>query len=202
MIALFEFSDLSGGYGVIQIITEILDKVDAGDILAVFGRNGVGKTTLGRSLNGKLTALSGSITHAVSDVIAQKAVLQRKSGIGYMPQTRMVFDDPTARENLSLGDNRSTNDLYFDRLPCLEEHLAQVAVTMPGGERKISAFVRAMIEDTKLIILDEPSRGVQAENIENMASTLCERVNDGAGILLIEQNINFLMRVATHRKGG
>ena len=124
MIALFEFSDLSGGYGVIQIITEILDKVDAGDILAVFGRNGVGKTTLGRSLNGKLTALSGSITHAVSDVIAQKAVLQRKSGIGYMPQTRMVFDDPTARENLSLGDNQSTNDLYFDRFPCLEEHLA------------------------------------------------------------------------------
>ena len=124
MIALFEFSDLSGGYGVIQIITGILDKVDAGDILAVFGRNGVGKTTLGRSLNGKLTALSGSITHAVSDVIAQKAVLQRKSGIGYMPQTRMVFDDPTARENLSLGDNQSTNDLYFDRLPCLEEHLA------------------------------------------------------------------------------
>ena len=73
---------------------------------------------------------------------------------------------------------------------------------MSGGERKILAFVRAMIKDTKLIILDEPSRGVQAENIENMASTLCEKVNDGAGILLIEQNINFLMRVATHRKGG
>ena len=111
-------------------------------------------------LIGKLTALSGSITHAVNDVTAQKAFLQRKSGIGYMPQTRMVFDDPTARENLSLGDNQSTNDLYFDRLPCLEEHLAQVAGTMSGGKRKISAFVRAMIEDTKLIILDEPSRGI------------------------------------------
>ena len=107
MIALFEFSDLSGGYGDTQIITGILDKVDAGDILAVFGRNGVGKTTLGRLINGKLTALSGSITHAVSDVTAQKAFLQRKSGIGYMPQKRMVFDDPTVRENLSLGDNQS-----------------------------------------------------------------------------------------------
>ena len=73
---------------------------------------------------------------------------------------------------------------------------------MSGGERKILAFVRVMIKDTKLITLDEPSRGVQAENIENMASTLCEKVNDGAGILLIEQNINFLMRVVTHLKGG
>ena len=72
---------------------------------------------------------------------------------------------------------------------------------MSGGERKILAFVRAMIKDTKLITLDETSRGVQAESIENMASTLCEKVNDGAGILLIEQNINFLMRVVTHLKG-
>ena len=101
-----------------------------------------------------------------------------------------------------MADNQSAIDLYFDRFPRLKEQLAQVAGTMSGGERKILAFVRAMIEDTKLIILDEPSRGVQAENIENMASTLCEKVNDGAGILLIEQNINFLMRVATHREGG
>ena len=101
-----------------------------------------------------------------------------------------------------MADRQSAIDLYFDRFPRLEKQLAQVAGTMSGGERKILAFVRAMIKDTKLIILDEPSRGVQAENIENMTSTLCEKVNDGAGILLIEQNINFLMRVATHRKGG
>ena len=101
-----------------------------------------------------------------------------------------------------MADNQFAIDLYFDRFPRLEEQLVQVAGTMSGGERKILAFVRVMIKDTKLITLDEPSRGVQAENIENMASTLCEKVNDGAGILLIEQNINFLMRVATHRKGG
>lgn len=201
MSALFEFRDLFGGYGDTQILSGISGKVDAGDILGVFGRNGVGKSTLGRLLYGELCATSGQITHAGRDVTAQKAFARRKSGIGYMPQTRMVFDDLTVRENLSLSSNKADIDLYFDRFPRLAERLDQPAGTMSGGERKILAFVRAMIEDTTLVILDEPSEGVQPENIENMATILCERAAGGVGILLIEQNINFLMRTATQLMG-
>jgi ABC-type branched-subunit amino acid transport system ATPase component len=201
MSALFEFRDLSGGYDDTQILSRISSKMDAGDILGVFGRNGVGKSTLGRLLYGELGATSGRITHAGNDVTALKAFARRKSGIGYMPQTRMVFDDLTVRENLSLSSNKTDIDLYFDRFPRLAERLDQPAGTMSGGERKILAFVRAMIEDTTLVILDEPSEGVQPENIENMAKILCERAAAGIGILLIEQNINFLMRTATHLMG-
>ena len=113
-----------------------------------------------------------------------------------MPQTSMVFDDLTVRENLNIGRIQETPDRYFDRFPRLAERLDQRAGTMSGGERKILAFVRAMIEDTSLIVLDEPSEGVQPENIEHMAECLKERASTGTSVLLCEQNLSFLARVS------
>ena len=122
-------------------------------------------------------------------------------GIGYMPQTAMVFDDLTVWENLTLGKTAQLPERYFDRFPRLGERRDQPAGTMSGGERKILAFVRCMIEDTSLLVLDEPSEGVQPENIERMAQCLTERANEGAGIVLCEQNIAFLSNVADRYMG-
>lgn len=108
----------------------------------------------------------------------------------------MVFDDLTVQENLNLGTNGKPPDRYFDLFPRLAERLKQPAGTMSGGERKILALVRAMIEDTTFIVLDEPTEGVQPENINRMADCLKERVAEGASVLLCEQNLNLLSDVS------
>ncbi|MCC0075146.1 MAG: ATP-binding cassette domain-containing protein [Rhodobacter sp.] len=197
MTVLLEIDDLTGGYRDTNVLYNISARIEAGSVLGVFGKNGVGKTTLARLVQGSLVANTGDIRLQGRSLHALPAHARRRLGIGYMPQTSMVFDDLTVRENLSLGSNREEPDRYFRRFPRLAERLDQPAGTMSGGERKILAFVRAMIEDTRVIVLDEPSEGVQPENIDHMAECLKERAAAGGGILLCEQNLSFLTRVSS-----
>lgn len=192
----FEFNNVTGGYGDMEIVRDISGSVAEGEILGIFGRNGVGKTTLGKLLHGGLATSYGMISMSGVELTKLKVSDRRNSGIGYMPQTNMVFDNLSVRENLQLGENKMSPDTYFNRFPNFATRLDQTAGTMSGGERKILAFIRTMIEDTSLLILDEPSEGVQAENIEYMAASLQERASQGSGVILIEQNINFLMSVS------
>lgn len=196
MTALLEIDNLTGGYRDTNVLFDVSARIEAGSILGVFGRNGVGKTTLARLVQGSLIAGAGDIRLEGRSVGTLPAHARRELGIGYMPQTSMVFDDLTVRENLNLGTNCEAPDQYFERFPRLAERLDQPAGTMSGGERKILAFVRAMIEDTMVILLDEPSEGVQPENIAHMADCLKERAASGAGVLLCEQNLSFLTGVS------
>jgi len=201
MTALLEIDALTGGYRETNVLFDISAKIEAGHVLGVFGRNGVGKTTLCKLIKGGLVVDEGDIRLLGRSVAALPAHTRRHLGIGYMPQTSMVFDDLTVRENLSLGINRGTPERYFDRFPRLAERLDQPAGTMSGGERKILAFVRAMIENTSVLVLDEPSEGVQQENIVHMAECLKERSGAGAGILLCEQNLGLLTSVSSWYTG-
>ncbi|MEP3783283.1 MAG: ATP-binding cassette domain-containing protein [Ascidiaceihabitans sp.] len=196
-----EIENLTGGYGDTNVIFGLSARVHAGQVLGVFGRNGVGKTTLARLIQGSLSPASGGIVFRGKDIAALKAYQRRAIGIGYMPQTNMVFNDLTVLENLCIGNPSRPFEPYFDRFPRLAERLDQAAGTMSGGERKILAFVRTMLEDTDMIILDEPSEGVQPENIGLMAQCLRERVEAGAGAFLCEQNLSFLTEVADHYLG-
>lgn len=196
MTSLLEIDNLTGGYRDTHVLFNVSARIEAGSVLGVFGRNGVGKTTLARLVQGSLIAGAGDIRLEGHSVASRPSHARRKRGIGYMPQTSMVFDDLTVRENLTLGSNREGPERYFDRFPRLAERLDQPAGTMSGGERKILAFVRAMIEDTKVIVLDEPSEGVQPENIAHMAECLMDRAKAGAGILLCEQNLSFLTGIS------
>jgi ABC-type branched-subunit amino acid transport system ATPase component len=196
MTALLEIDNLTGGYRDTSVLIDVSARIEPGRVLGVFGRNGVGKTTLARMVQGGLRTAKGEIRLDGRVVNGLPAHARRNLGIGYMPQTAMVFDDLTVRENLNLGNNRRAPDKYFDRFPRLAERLDQPAGTMSGGERKILAFVRTMIEDTKLIVLDEPSEGVQPENIKHMAECLKERVSAGAGVFLCEQNLSFLTGIS------
>ena len=201
MTALLEIDKLTGGYRDTNVLFDVTATVLSGGVLGVFGRNGVGKTTLARLIQGGLHLSKGDIRLDGRSVADLPAHARRALGLGYMPQTSMVFDDLTVRDNLQLGSIRETPDRFFDRFPRLAERLDQPAGTMSGGERKILSFVRAMIEDTKLIVLDEPSEGVQQENIDHMADCLNERAQAGAGIVLCEQNLNFLARVSSQYLG-
>ncbi len=197
MTPILEIENLTGGYRDTTVLQGVSARIEPGSVLGIFGRNGVGKTTLARLVQGSLSASGGDIRLDRRSVVGLPAYARRALGIGYMPQTSMVFDDLTVRENLNLSNNRETPERYFERFPRLAERLDQPAGTMSGGERKILAFVRTMIEDTRVLVLDEPSEGVQPENIEHMADCLKERAVAGVGILLCEQNLTFLTSISS-----
>ena len=197
MSARLEINALTGGYRDTNVLFDISARLAPGDVLGVFGRNGAGKSTLARLIQGGLRPAAGDIRLHGHTISALPAHARRALGLGYMPQTAMVFDDLSVHDNLALGRNRTSPDRCFDRFPRLAERLQQPAGTMSGGERKILAFVRTMIEDTQVIVLDEPSEGVQPENIAHMVACLQERAQDGAALVLCEQNLGFLSEVAT-----
>ena len=196
-----EFKDIKCGYGDTEILHGVSGGVKKGEILGVFGRNGVGKTTLSRALIGEIPVQSGEVKLAGKSVKTTQTHMRRRRGMSYMAQTGMVFDNLTVRENLSLANSKGAPDRYFERFPRLAQRLDQQAGSMSGGERKILAFVRVMLEETNVAILDEPSEGVQAENIENMQSCIFEKQKSGCAFILIEQNLTMLMALADHYLG-
>ena len=197
----FQFENIKGGYGETEIIHGISGAVEAKTTLGIFGRNGVGKTTLVKLFSGTLKSTSGSMRLNGQEISSVKTHARRTQGIGYLPQTGMVFDGLTVRENLSLANSKRLVDPYLDIFPRLAERQDQLAGSMSGGERKILGFVRTMLEDTSVIILDEPSEGVQPENIQNMQTCIGRRKSEGTSFILVEQNLNMLIALSDHYLG-
>ena len=200
-MSLLRISNLAGGYGDTNILRDFSGVVEAGSVTGVFGRNGVGKTTLARLIAGELKPAGGRL-ELNEQSIEQLAAYQRsRLGIAYLPQTSMVFDNLTVRENLELVPQALELEQYLRRFPRIAERLEQMAGVLSGGERKLLGFVRAMVEPSVLLVLDEPSEGVQAENIELMQQCLAEKRAQGVGIILIEQNLNMLKQSCDHLWG-
>ncbi len=193
------FDNVTGGYGSTTIVRELTGAVAAGEVLCVLGRNGVGKSTLMKLLCGYLRCRSGRVLLEGQPINGFDPAMRRRLGITYCPQERPVFDDLSVRDNLTLmRANRQLAPFrrYFDRFPILERRLTQHAGTLSGGEKKILSFVRGLAEDQPLLLLDEPSEGVQWENILHMEASIAEKKTAGTAFIVVEQNLAFAERIA------
>jgi len=193
------FDKVSGGYGGTMVVRGASGAVAPGEVLCVLGRNGVGKSTLLKLLFGFLPCREGSIRFENRPVGTLAPEMRRQVGITYCPQERPVFDDLSVHDNLTL--TRADRGLepfrtYFARFPILERRLRQHAGTLSGGEKKMLSFVRGLAEGQPLILLDEPSEGVQWENVLEMEGAIKEKKARGVAFIVVEQNLAFAERVA------
>ena len=193
-----EVEELAGGYTEVTVIRSFSGRACAGEVSFVTGRNGVGKSTLMKLIMGHLSPASGRVMFRGENLTALAGYGRRHLGLGYAPQEEIVFSELTVAENLTLQyDNRSL-DRYahlFAQFPFLGERLGQKAGTLSGGEKKILSFCRALAEDTQVVIMDEPTEGVQPENIARMSAVIKEQIGEGRGFLIVEQNLNVIEEV-------
>src|ERR1035437_5946050 len=200
---MLEVRDLSAGYGPFQVLHGIDLDVAEGEIVAVLGANGVGKTTLNRTLSGLLRARGGSIRFCGADITAADHADIVRAGLIHVPEGRKVFPNLTVRDNLLLGayargraERAATLDYVFDTFPRLAQRRLQAAGSMSGGEQQMLAIGRGLMGQPRLLILDEPSLGLSPLLTEELFA-LIQRLNaQGLSILLVEQNVMQSLAIA------
>ena len=176
--------------------------IDNGEIVAVIGRNGVGKTTLMKTLIGILGTLHGEIEFNGQDISRLSASRRARLGIGYVPQGRGIFTRMSVGDNLTMGervgDARSINrQRVFQFFPILQERLSQKAGSLSGGEQQQLAFGRILAGHPELILLDEPSEGIQPNIVQEIGRIIHRlRHEEGLTVLIVEQNLELIHAVA------
>ena len=196
MSALLSVTDLHVYLGESHILQGIDFDVSEGGVTALLGRNGVGKTTTLRALMG-LVDRRGRITLTGKDVTATPTHKIVRRGVGYVPEDRDVFAGLTVDENLRLAE-RDTDpryELVYDLFPELKQRGKQLAGTLSGGQHQMVAIARALLNDNRLLLVDEPTKGLAPLLVAEVARVL-ERVAELATVLLVEQNLGVVQRVA------
>lgn len=194
-----ELDDVCGGYGDIMVVNGVGLSVAAGEVTCITGRNGVGKTTLMRLIAGFLPVMNGRIELKGQKLGGLKPHQRNQLGLAYAPQENVVFDDLSVRENLTLHHADRSLDRYerlFAVFPRMPERLEQKAGTLSGGERKILSFCRTLAERSDLVLLDEPTEGVQPENIALMAEAIVSASRAGRAFAVVEQNLTLVEAAA------
>jgi len=202
-MALLAVEGLESGYGTTVVCRDINLSVAEEEIVCVLGRNGVGKTTLMRSLIGSLPILRGRV-HFDGTELAGRADHERaRRGVGYVPQGRMVFARLTVAENLLSGTFVGTGRLgqidgdVFEYFPVLKRRLRQAAGTLSGGEQQMLALARVLCGRPRLLLLDEPSEGIQPSIVAEIAAILRRlRHERKLALLVVEQNLKFAAAIA------
>lgn len=196
-------NQLSSGYGGARILEDVSLAVNTGEIVCLFGRNGAGKTTCLKTIMGLVRPIGGDVRvdgRMVSDWPAHQVPL---SGIGYVPQGRRLFGELTVAENIEIGlmsDSKGNAGTRRAELlamfPRLEERMKQRADTLSGGEQQMLAMARALAISPKVLLLDEPTEGLQPSMIARIRETLTALRDDGVAILLVEQRIDAVLSIA------
>jgi branched-chain amino acid transport system ATP-binding protein len=193
---MLEIADLRAGYGGTEVLRGLSLSVGKGEVVAVLGSNGVGKTTLNKVLSGVQPARSGSVRFDGREILGTSARDIVASGLIHVPEGRKIFPNLTILENLELGGYcrpkrvRAGNiEKVFSIFPRLKERTRQFAGTLSGGEQQMLAIGRGLMSEPKLLILDEPSLGLSPLLVEEMFSLIRRLSDDGLPIMLVEQNV-------------
>src|SRR5919204_2175951 len=192
-------------YGAAQALRGVSLTAEPGKVTCVLGRNGVGKTSLLRALVGQYPISSGSITFDGEDINALKSYERARRGIGFVPQGREIFPLLTVEENLKTGfgplkrDQRNIPDDVFSLFPVLESMLGRRGGDLSGGQQQQLAIGRALVMRPKLLLLDEPTEGIQPSIIKDIARAIAYLRNLGRiAVVLVEQYLDFARELGDH----
>lgn len=199
---ILETVGLHGGYGAIPVLSNISLSVAAGEAVGILGHNGMGKTTLMRTLMGVLPATAGDVRFQSEPVTSLRPHQRARRGMAYVPQGRDIFPILSVYDNLKFGAlNSATNamvviDEMLADFPRLEKLLDRLGGSLSGGEQQLLALARALAGRPSLLLLDEPTEGIQPSIIDEIAETLTAlRKRKNLTIVLVEQNLEFLVSV-------
>ena len=195
-MSMITVKNLSAGYGFVNVLRDISLDITAGEIVAVRGSNGVGKTTLNNTLSGLIKPKSGEVLFEGKSIVGASPETIVDLGMIHVPEGRKLFPNLSVRDNLELGsyrrgksDRAANLEDVLDTFPKLRDRINQIAGTLSGGEQQMVAIGRGLMSNPKLLILDEPSLGLSPLLVEQMFD-LIKRINEkGLTILLVEQNV-------------
>ncbi len=196
--------ELDVHYGGSRILRDISLRVPGGSIVAVMGRNGVGKTTLLKAIMGLLAPTKGRVFFAGEDVTGLTADQRTRRGLGYVPQGREIFPQLTVRENLQIGlqacgGGGEVPEEVFALFPVLAEMQERMGGNLSGGQQQQLAIARALIGEPKVLMLDEPTEGIQPSIILQIEKVLLQLKERGEfAIVLVEQYFDFARQIADH----
>ncbi|MEX0282908.1 MAG: ABC transporter ATP-binding protein, partial [Arenibacterium sp.] len=213
MSALLQVKGLRAGYGKVPVLHGIDITVEEGEILGVLGHNGMGKTTLLKTIMGIVPTTAGSINFDGEELSGARSSARSMLGIGYVPQGRGIFPNLTVRDNLRMGVAAHMVDEYeaIDRVladfPRLERLLERDGGALSGGEQQLLALARCLISEPDLILLDEPTEGIQPSIIDEIVALLKDlNRRMGISVVLVEQSLDFITalsdRVLLIQKGA
>jgi branched-chain amino acid transport system ATP-binding protein len=208
MNAMLAVESLSAWYGAARILYDLSFEVGRGEVVALMGRNGAGKSTTLKSIMGLTAERQGTVRFEDRDISGLKPFEVARRGLGYTPEDRRIFTDLTVMENLDIGRQPArrfadgapapswTPEKLFDMFPNLAEMPDRLGDRMSGGEQQMLNVARTLMGNPLLVLLDEPSEGVAPLIVEQMAATIVELKKEGLSILLSEQNIHFARLVS------
>lgn len=211
---LLKLSNVCAGYGKMPVINDINMQIEKGRIVTILGANGVGKTTIIRTILGQTVLNKGKITYENTDISKMPTYLRASQGIAYCPEGRAIFANLTCGENLQAGayilksreQYQKNIEWIFSLFPILKERFNQIAESLSGGEQEMLAVGRALMSSPKLLLLDEPSLGLAPQIIQLIGKTLLEINRQGVSVLLVEQNASLALGLADYgyliRKGS
>ncbi len=203
-MALLEIHDLEVHYGVIQAIKGVSFHVNEGEIIALIGANGAGKTTILHTITGLLTASGGNVTFQDTNISKLPAHQIVSMGMAHVPEGRRVFANLTVLQNLKMGaytrkDKAEITDtlhMVYQRFPRLQERQNQPAGTLSGGEQQMLAMGRALMSKPSILLMDEPSMGLSPIYVNEIFNIIEEVSNAGTTVLLVEQNAKKALSIA------
>lgn len=204
---MLELIDLDTYYGESKVISKLNLSIKRGSVTCLIGRNGVGKTTTLKSIMGLVKTPSGQIIFDGHDIIKLPAYDRVRLGIGYVPQGRDIFPQMTVRENLELGlqplagkrQKLAVPEYLFELFPSLPKFAKRKGGDLSGGQQQQLAIARALAAEPKILILDEPTEGIQPSIIKDIGRAI-RRINSEKGItvLLVEQYLEFVLEISDH----